>query len=410
MALLYLDLDNFKYVNDRRGHNVGDALLSSVAERIQTVLQTDQPTTNAVFARLAGDEFAIAMPPNLSPRLMRSKAEQILALFAHGFHLGNDSFPVTASIGIANYPGDGISVSQLVNNADVAMYQAKADGKNRFYIYSADLAVSTRRRFDIELALKSIRFDKEFHLVYMPICDENRRVRSCEALLRWKSPTLGDVSPAEFVPIAENSGMYRKLDFWVIENALRDFDRLETIFGEEFTLSINLSSAELESTEIVEYLEAKTRDYGLDPARIELELTETFAVDEGLMSVELLNHLVKRGFQIAIDDFGTGHTSLLQLIQYPVHKIKFDREFVQTLLASSRSDLLEPLIALCHAQGFFVTAEGIENEFIARFFCAAGCDFLQGYYYSKPKTLAELEFEYQPLQVKARYQVATFIH
>ena len=395
IRLLYIDLDNYKQVNDKFGHDMGDELLVDFSRRLTRTLHNKFGDGNFFAARLAGDEFAVVLPPDAKEPDVNKVCRDILKLFDGGYWFARGRFAVTLSIGIASYPSDGKNVSELVSNADLAMYQAKEAGKNQTAVYSEDLAARSRYLDDLERELRRADFDEEFHLSYMPIFDSKRSVVSCEALLRWNSPQLGDVSPADFVPVAETCGLFVQLDRWVIQNAFSDFRRLRDCFGPEFRLAINLSSAELQSNDILSYIKDQFSLYGIQPSSIEFEMTETFAISQHLLDGGLLYKLAELGVHISLDDFGTGFTSMLQLVEYPIETIKLDRTFISRLMNSDRQNLLPALVDLCHAQNLQVTAEGVESQKIAEAVLKANCDCLQGYHLCKPKRLEELEQLYK---------------
>ena len=248
---LYIDLDNFKHVNDKYGHDLGDALLTSFATSLSQVFNGHRTgDQQALVARLAGDEFAVMMPPNTPQEIVHDEANQLLNLFAHGYQFEQGTFPVTVSIGIAAYPQDGETIDQLISSADMAMYHGKEAGKNQISLYSSELALKMRQRNEIENELRNADFDAEFTLLYMPICNEKHEIVGAEALLRWHSPTLGQISPVDFIPVAESTGHFKGIDEWVIQRSMRDYPELRDLFGQGFVLSINLSSAEIGSNHI----------------------------------------------------------------------------------------------------------------------------------------------------------------
>ena len=391
IRLLYIDLDNYKQVNDKFGHDMGDELLIDFSRRLTTALHNKFGDKTFFAARLAGDEFAVVLPPDTKEPDVDKVCKDILKLFDGGYWFARGRFAVTLSIGIATYPIDGKNVSELISNADLAMYQAREAGKNQKAVYSQDLAARSRYLDDLERELRRANFDDEFHLTYMPIFDANQSIISCETLLRWTSPQLGEVSPLDFVPVAETCGLFIQIDQWVIQHAFSDFRRLRNCFGSDFRLAINLSSAELQSNDILGYIKEQFSLHGIQPSAIEFEMTETFAISQHLLDGGLLYKLAELGVHISLDDFGTGFTSMLQLVEYPIQTIKLDRTFISRLMKSDRQNLLPALVELCHAQNLKVTAEGIENQEIADAVIEAGCDYLQGFHYAKPTRLEELE-------------------
>lgn len=394
VGLLYIDMDHFKFVNDKYGHSVGDALLKSFACRAGALIQQEcnhSPACgNALLARLAGDEFAVLVYGYADIGQPESIANRLLALVDQGYRFEMGSYPVTLSIGIARFPEDGHNITQLISNGDTAMYQAKNAGKNRVAFYSQELARQARRESEIEHQLKVIDADSELYLTYMPILDAEGRIDGCEALLRWESPTLGWVGPDSFIPIAERAGLYGVIDRWVVRRALSDMPRLREILGDAITLSINLSSAELTVPDFDDFLREQLELTRIPPRYIEVEMTETFGVESSELRNRMLSRLRALGLQIAIDDFGTGYTSMMQMLEYPVDKVKLDRSLIERLIEPANQRLLAPVISLCHARGLRVTAEGVETEIQAQSLIAAGCDCLQGFLYGRPMRLEEL--------------------
>jgi diguanylate cyclase (GGDEF)-like protein len=397
VALIYIDLDNFKFVNDNHGHEIGDALLKAFAFRLTRIVRhvdliSDNRPTETLSGRIAGDEFCVIVTHFKEDDIPEKIAHRILAIFEHGFTFEHGKFPVSASIGIAIYPQDGHTLSQLVSNADNAMYQAKNNGKNNIAFYSKELALSMRRKMDIEHELKTFNPDNELHLVYMPLVNARTDViDGFEVLVRWTSSKLGFVGPDEFIPIAEAIGQFNKIDRWVIKNAMDSYQALKKRLGYDFKLSINLSSAQLNMNEIADYLFALVDEYQLDPSNIQLEMTETLNVEYTSQANTLLQNLSEKGFKIAIDDFGTGYTALLQLIEYPAHMIKFDKAFVDKAMQDDNRAMLKPIIALCHSQNLEVTIEGVETEEMVTYLKGIGSDYLQGFYYGKPARLEDLK-------------------
>ncbi len=394
--ILYIDLDNFKYVNDKYGHHLGDSLLVDFAEHIKKLsfLYQRRYSLQCLPARLSGDEFAVFLLSSSHTRVIAEKlAHDILEPIEHGADSPLSNFPITASIGIAAYPDDADDITKLLSNADTAMYQAKRAGKNQIAHYSQELDKTVRRRARLEQALRNADFDLEFSLCYQPYFDQvGEHIYGVESLIRWHSPTLGEVAPGEFIPIAEQTGMFGLIDRWVIKNAFADFQRLSAIFGCNVDLSINLSSAELDSAQLAKYIIDLAKAYQVPPANVDFEITETFASDS--QSYSLLHDLSTMGFKLAIDDFGSGYTSITQLVEYPVQKIKFDREFLTTLIKTNKRHVLKPLVALCHSQSMIVTAEGVENRDVQYWLSQSGCDYLQGNLLSVPLTIEQLELRY----------------
>ncbi len=388
-GLLFIDVDNFKFVNDRFGHEIGDGLLRELAGRFAEVV-TDaagrENVARTIFARLSGDEFAVLVESGDAAATAKEVASELLAVSASGF---GERFPIGVSIGVASTTQEtAVSLDELLADADAAMYEAKAAGKNRWASFSRELLEKRSRERAVRDALRVLDLDEEFRLVFMPIVDVDGRVVACEALLRWTSPTLGDVRPDEFIPIAERNGLFAVIDRWVIDRALTEHERLAALFGADIVVSINVSSAELSTMSLRDYLAERLSVRGVDPALVEIELTETFAAGsrpEVHRSVRALRDI---GVRIAIDDFGAGYTSIQQITEYSVDTIKLDRIFAERLVSSSET--LRALVALCHAQGMRIVAEGIDSPEKQALFSEVGCDGLQGFGICRPLALADL--------------------
>ncbi|MCV9963060.1 EAL domain-containing protein [Pararhizobium sp. BT-229] len=392
-SLLFIDIDNFKFVNDKYGHDVGDELLKTLAMRIEAAvggIVARRGLPPVVLARLSGDEFAVLVRSATGDGTIREMCAVILSLFSDGFEVRGKHYPVTASIGVAICPTDATNLAELISNADAAMYQAKTNGKNRSSRFSRAIQDKRDRIRHIQEELRLVDPDEQFHLVYMPIVDTSGTVTGCEALLRWVSPTLGNITPDEFVPIAESSGQFTKIDWWVINRAMSDHHRLKALFGPQTVLAINISSAELHSKSISDYFCDCIARHGLDPKTIEIELTETYAVKLGDQLHRNIQTLREKGFRISIDDFGAGYTSVQQIIEYTADTIKLDRALVDNLANEKSLPALKAMIALCHAQQMSVIGEGIDSYEKLALLTAAGCDQFQGYLISKPLPLFDL--------------------
>ncbi|KGY12404.1 diguanylate phosphodiesterase [Vibrio tubiashii] len=389
--ILYIDLDNFKYVNDKYGHHVGDSLLVNFAEHIKRIsLESERNYgIKSLASRLSGDEFAIFIASNQPGSFAESLAHLVLDPIQNHTNASIGSFPITASIGIASYPEDGMDLARLLSHADTAMYQAKRAGKNQVAHYSKELDEIVRRRTQVERALRNGDLKNEFTLLYQPYYDVTGKViKGVEALLRWDSPKLGKVTPSEFIPISEQIGLFGTIDRWVIKQAFIDFPKLQKCFDSPIQLSINLSSAELDSLQLAIDIQSLMELHPVQPHLIDFEITETFASDS--QSYLLLHELAQMGFKLTIDDFGSGYTSITQLVEYPVQKIKFDREFLETLIKTDNRQVVKPLVDLCHSQSMLVTAEGIESQAMHDWLADNKCDYMQGYYLSPPLSMSQL--------------------
>jgi diguanylate cyclase (GGDEF)-like protein len=403
VALLYIDVDNFKFINDTYGHGVGDELLRTFADRLGEVLrpgdliQPDGPEqaghSQDCTARLAGDEFAVLLYGFEDNDVPRRVAARILGICDGDSLTDSVRFCTSLSVGVACYPNDASNATELISNADTAMYQAKNNGKNRYSFYSEELASQSRRVAEIEAQLKQLDFD-EFDLHYMPIVDaHSHQIVAVEALVRWHSKTLGTVSPAEFIPIAESIGAFRAIDRWVIFRSRRDLPALQGALGNQLKVSVNVSAAELESREFLNEIATLVEQGRIEPEHFEFEITETFHINNRVDSEDILRCLGALGFSISIDDFGTGFTSLIQLVEYPINKIKLDKSFLEKVIERDRTTILCSLVEFCKSQNFSITAEGVETMEQVDILRQAGCDYLQGYHFYKPAPLDALIVE-----------------
>ncbi|CCN33566.1 Biofilm architecture maintenance protein mbaA [Vibrio nigripulchritudo SO65] len=392
-CILYIDLDNFKFVNDKYGHKIGDALLVQFAKNLNQ-LEERMATKHQVrilSSRLSGDEFAVYISGSeLETSIIHHFCQSILQPLQSGFISPVGTFPITVSIGVATYPMDGDNIEHLLSNADTAMYQAKRAGKNQYTFYSKALDKEVQRISSIERALRRADYQDEFSLVYMPYMNSSgTKVVGVEALLRWNSQKLGTVEPSEFIPLAEQTGLFETIDRWVIEKAFSNFHQIQSLFEQPVQLSVNLSSAELDSCQLATFIEQKAQQYQIPYHQVDFEITETFAAES--QGYPLLHELSSQGFELAIDDFGSGYTSFTQLVQYPVQKIKFDRGFLLAMLESNKQHIIKPLIELCHSQNISVTAEGVESQQMHTWLLQSGCDYMQGYYFGQPMSLDQLK-------------------
>lgn len=395
LHLFFIDLDNFKYVNDKYGHAAGDQLLKVFSAALLKILedlnvQAAEPK-EIYLSRLGGDEFVILVKGDDIQNSPQVLATSIINMFHKGFSSELDVFPVTASIGIANYPEHASTLDGLMVCADTAMYQAKNQGKNQFAFYSSDLAAEGQYLSEIQQQLHLVDMDEEFSLHYMPIYNRQEEVVGCEALLRWHSAMLGEISPTVFIPIAEASGQYSKIDRWVIEHALADFHNMQSKYGAYSRLSINLSSAELAEQDIYKTIVQAIKRHNISAELITFEMTETYDANKMKASNDLLTSLKGLGFHVAIDDFGSGYTSFMQMMTSVADEVKLDKCFIEQLDSMPGRQGLSALMALCHAKGYSVTAVGIEKQAMFDLLKEAGCDAFQGFYFQHPAPLDMLE-------------------
>jgi diguanylate cyclase (GGDEF)-like protein len=387
MAVLFLDLDHFKNVNDTLGHRIGDELLIQLAARLKALLREED-----TLSRLGGDEFILVLPATNIDGAAHV-AEKVLATVAQACHIEQYELVVTPSVGIAIYPFDGTDFDKLYQSADVAMYRAKNDGRNCFRFFTAEMQERSARRLQLENALRHALAREQFQLHYQPqISMQDGRVTGAEALLRWQHPELGMVSPAEFIPVAEESGLILSIGEWVLRTAAQQAKRWMDSGQAAITIAVNLSAVQFRQANLPELIVQILEEANLPPQHIELELTESVAMEVPLAAIAVMNELHARGIRMSIDDFGTGYSSLSYLRKFKINKLKIDQSFVCNISEDPESDaIVTAIITLASSLGFQTIAEGVETAGQLEFLRLKGCNEAQGYYLSKP--LDALQFE-----------------
>ncbi len=379
LAMMYLDLDNFKAVNDTLGHPVGDKLLREVARRLEACVSADE-----VVARLGGDEFAVIVTADRLDET-ESLAERIVASLAEPFSLGDHDVVIGTTIGIAFAPDDADEPDILVRKADLALYTAKLAGRNRAMRFMPEMDVAAQERRILEMDLRGALAKGEFKLHYQPIVDlATHRTSGYEALIRWDHPTRGAILPGDFIKIAEETGLILQIGEWVIRTAIADLVNWEP----DQTVSINLSPVQMRSPSLVSTLANALAKYQVDPARVCMEITETVLMHDTEANAETLHTLRRLGVQIALDDFGTGYSSLNYLRSFPFSKIKIDRCFVTDIdLREDCQAIVRSVIDLATSLGMSTTAEGVENEAQLAALVKQGCNQVQGYLFGGAESL-----------------------
>jgi diguanylate cyclase (GGDEF)-like protein/PAS domain S-box-containing protein len=387
LAVLFIDLDRFKPVNDSLGHKAGDTLLKQVAARLSGIVR-DCDTT----ARLGGDEFAILLAGESGERqqVTAAVAQRILDALAAPFVIEGREIATGASIGISFYPADGSTPEMLIKHADVAMYQAKHGGRNRYRFFLPAMNAGALERLGLEEGLRHALERNEFELYFQPkVCTASGILTGAEALLRWRHPERGLVPPGEFIPIAEETGLIVPIGAWVLEQACLRVKEWEGCLPSGFRIAVNLSARQLQG-EIDETVRELLAATAADPARIELELTESMLMDDTERSIALMDKLAAFGVQLALDDFGTGYSSLAYLKRFPIQKLKIDRSFVSDLPDDRGAiAIVQATIALAHSLGMTVVAEGVETAAQRDFLRVAGCGECQGYLFGAPVPVAQ---------------------
>ncbi len=381
LAVLFLDLDHFKHINDTLGHEVGDQLLQEVSDRLKSCLRESD-----TVARLGGDEFVVVLPELTEESYTSTVARKMIAALARPFILLDQEFRVTASIGISVFPQDGQDEQTLTKNADVAMYQAKEDGKNNFQYYSEKLHSASLQRLTLETSLRHALERQEFQLHYQAKRDvRTGRITGMEALLRWQHPDLGMVPPMQFIPLAEETGLILPIGKWVLKTACEQNMAWQKQGLPLLSMAVNLSAQQFFDSNLPEYIGAVLKETGMEPGLLELEITESLLMRDVERALKVLNRLKETGVHIAIDDFGVGYSSLAMLKQFPLDAIKIDRTFIRdvTQFAEDRA-LTEAIVAMGRTLSLTVVAQGVETREQADFLRDNACDEVQGFYFNKP--------------------------
>jgi diguanylate cyclase (GGDEF)-like protein/PAS domain S-box-containing protein len=400
VALLLLDLDRFKVINDSLGHGVGDELLKTVGDRLRAAVREGD-----TVARLGGDEFTLVLPGLTRPHDVLRIAEKILASVKAPFELGGREVYVTASMGVSLFPDDGLDPETLVKNADAAMYRAKEQGRDNCQLYARSMNASALERLALESRLRRAVARQELKVHYQPIVDlATGRVRGVEALARWHHPDLGSVSPADFIPLAEITGTIVPLGDFVLREACRQARAWRDGGREDLSVAVNLSARQLQQPDLVAKVAEALREAGLPPHLLELEITETGAMQNPESIAGTLRELRKQGVRISIDDFGIGYSSLSHLRRLPIDTLKIDQSFVRDITTDpDDAAIATTVIAMAHALKLRVVAEGVETQDQLAFLRGHGCDRVQGFLLAPPCAAGECEAHFaQPPRSAAR--------
>ena len=378
-ALIFLDLDHFKSINDTLGHSVGDLLLMELAKRLSAAVREED-----TVSRMGGDEFVLLLPET-DLNGAAQVAQKLLASIANPFQLADHELTVTASLGIALYPSDGTDIETLSKNADVAMYRAKQEGRNAYCFFTHEMQKNSQRNLEISNALHTALQRNEFHLVYQPQFSAKYGVLlGAEALIRWEHPQLGFVSPAEFIPIAEDNGTILSIGEWVLHTAVFQA-ALWHQNGISITMAVNLSAVQFRHPNLPTLITDILQQSKLPSQYLEIELTERVAMHDPQDAIKVMNTLHDIGIRMSIDDFGTGYSSLSYLKQFKVYKLKIDQSFVRDISTNTEDKaIVKAVIQLAHSLELITIAEGVETLDQLQYLKQQGCDEIQGYYYSKP--------------------------
>ncbi|MEO8701546.1 MAG: EAL domain-containing protein [Kofleriaceae bacterium] len=379
VAVLFLDLDNFKHINDSLGHPIGDLLLKSVAERLTGCVRNSD-----TISRQGGDEFVVLLSELAHTEDAAITAKRILETIETAHVIENHSLHITTSIGISVFPDDGTDADALIRNADTAMYQAKSQGRRNFQFFRPEMNEWAVERQSIEQALRIALERDEFVLHYQPKLNlDTGRITGVEALLRWTHPTRGPMSPAQFIPVAEDSGLIVQIGSWVLREACRQMQTWVAAGLPKITVAVNISAIELQQRAFLSNTEAILDETGMDPALLQLELTETVLMRHADHTATLLETLTAKGVQFALDDFGTGYSSLSYLRRFPISTLKIDQSFIRQIAQNSDEPLVSAVISMGRALDLTVVAEGVETRQELRFLRRHGCEEAQGYYFSR---------------------------
>lgn len=386
-ALLVIDLDHFKNVNDSLGHSIGDNLLKESAGRLSACIRGGD-----TLVRMGGDEFVVIMPKVSAAREAQKVAEQIVHQFERPFTIIGKRYRVTASVGVALYPDDGQNPHLVLRNADLAMYKAKDLGRNQYHFFTEEINQQLIERLELEERLRRVLDKGELTLHYQPIYSlESGAVTGVEALVRWRQPDGSLWGPYRFIPLAEEIGVIQAIDNWVLRSALRTMAPWLSERNDTLRLALNISSQQLQTDHFYRYVNEQLTANGVAASQLELEITERMLVDDSDATQENIRQLCAMGVRLSIDDFGTGYSSLGYLQHYPFHTLKIDRSFVCNIgINTHTARLIDTIITMGHGLGMEVVAEGIESDLERQFLKAHGCNQGQGYLFSHPLPLDQL--------------------
>ncbi len=387
IAILFIDLDDFKKVNDSLGHEIGDKLLIESANRLSQIVRKDD-----TVGRLGGDEFIVLLRGLSDDHNAAIIAENSLNIFRKPFAIDGRELLVTLSIGIAIYPDNGRCASDLLRNADSAMYQAKALGRNTYSFFTKEMNVTILRRLEVEEQMHGALERNEFEVHYQPQFDvKNNNIIGAEALLRWHNPTLGSITPDEFIPIAEHTGLIVPIGQFVVTQSLHFLNKWQKQHGKQYRMAVNLSPRQFRDTELITFIQQSLHDANITTDCLELEITEGVLMIGQSYIDNALKDLNKLGIKLSMDDFGTGYSSLSYLRQYAFDVVKIDKSFIQGIPKNETDhELVNAIIAMAQSLGLKIVAEGVETKEQVDILTTLGCDYLQGYYFSKPVPAKQL--------------------
>ena len=388
VAILFLDIDDFKKVNDTLGHEAGDKLLCQAAKRLSAEIRTGD-----TIARFGGDELIVILGGLSDASEVSPIAENLLNQFRSSYVIDGRELNLTVSVGVSVFPDDGELGGALLRKADSAMYHSKELGRNTYSYFTDKRNMEISRRLSLEEQMHGALDRGEFTIYYQPkIYISNNKITGTEALLRWRNPTLGDISPVEFIPIAEQTGLIVQLGKFVLNKAMRDTAEWQQKYDPNLTISVNLSPRQFSDPNLINYVENTIKEYFSSGSYLELEITEGVLMNEYTHIDDALKRLHELGVNIAMDDFGTGYSSLSYLRKFPFDVLKIDKSFVDGITsAPSDRTLIKATVAMAHGLNLEVVAEGVETEAQLTYLEYLGCEYAQGYFFSKPIPFAEME-------------------
>jgi len=388
LAVFFLDLDRFKDINDSLGHSTGDALLKAVAERIRRCVREGD-----TVARFGGDEFTLLIPRIENIEDAAKIAQKIIETLKIPFLIGEREMFVTTSIGIGIFPSDGHDPETLVRNADTAMYRAKDQGRDNYQLYAPAMNARALERLALENMLRKALSQRELMVYYQPLVDlASRRIVGLEALVRWQHPELGFLLPAQFISMAELSGLIIPIGQWVMLTACKQLRQWQKRVDSDLTVSVNLSARQFQQPNLVSAVADVLDETGIDPRSLELEITESNAMQNAEVTIHTLRELKALGVRISMDDFGTGYSSLNYLKRFPIDTLKLDQSFVREVNTDRRdAAIVSAVISMAHSLDLKVVAEGVETEEQLSFLRQQRCDRIQGFLFSAPMSAEELE-------------------
>jgi len=381
LAVAFIDLDGFKQINDTLGHEAGDELLTEVASRLKGCLRDSD-----AVARLGGDEFVVLLSELVEEKYAATVAQKIVSAIAKPFTLLGQEFRVTASIGISTYPTDGVDEPTLTKNADIAMYQAKEDGKNQFQFYSEKLNANSLGRFALESSLRRALERKEFRLEYQTKRElVHGQITGMEVLLRWEHPELGLVAPMQFLPVAEETGLIVPIGKWVLQTACQQNMAWQKQGLPRLSIAVNLTARQFGDEHLLRDIASVLEFTRMDAGLLEFEIHESLLIGDFDRTLRTLTQLKALGVKIAIDDFGSGYSSLASLQRFPLDSIKIDRSYIRDIATrGEESGMTKAIIEMGKSLRVTVVAQGVENEEQAEFLRAHACDEFQGFYFNRP--------------------------